>query len=145
MSYMDIMARGGGIASTVEATRQADLETLVRTGRQRLDAMLAFGVTTVEGKSGYGLDRDTEIRQLEAMAILEEEHPIDVVATFLGAHAVPREFRGRADAYLDFIMAEVLPWWRSAGWPNSAISSAKTRCFPLTSPGACCTMPKPWD
>ena len=73
MSYMDIMARGGGIASTVDATRQADLASLVRTGRQRLDAMLAFGVTTVEGKSGYGLDRDTEIRQLEAMAILEKE------------------------------------------------------------------------
>ena len=109
MSYMDIMTRGGGIASTVDATRQADLASLVRTGRQRLDAMLAFGVTTVEGKSGYGLDRDTEIRQLEAMAILEKEHPLDVVATFLGAHAVPREFRGRADAYLDFIMAEVLP------------------------------------
>jgi imidazolonepropionase len=103
------MARGGGIASTVDATRQADLASLVRTGRQRLDAMLAFGVTTVEGKSGYGLDRDTEIRQLEAMAILEREHPLDIVATFLGAHAVPREFRGRSDAYLEFIMADVLP------------------------------------
>lgn len=109
MSYMDIMARGGGIASTVDATRQADLATLVRTGRHRLDAMLAFGVTTVEGKSGYGLDRDTEIRQLEAMAILQEEHPVDIVATFLGAHAVPREFRGRSDAYLEFIIADVLP------------------------------------
>jgi len=109
MRYMDIMARGGGIASTVKATRQADLVSLVRTGRQRLDAMLAFGVTTVEGKSGYGLDRDTELRQLEAMAILEREHPVDIVATFLGAHAVPEEYRDRSDAYLEFIMADVLP------------------------------------
>jgi imidazolonepropionase len=109
MRYMDIMARGGGIASTVEATRQADLETLVGTGRHRLDAMLAFGVTTVEGKSGYGLDRDTELRQLEAMAILQREHPVDIATTFLGAHAVPKEYRGRSDAYLDFIMTEVLP------------------------------------
>ena len=109
MRYMDIMARGGGIASTVEATRQADLKTLVRTGRRRLDTMLSFGVTTVEGKSGYGLDRDTEIRQLEAMAILQREHPVDIVATFLGAHAVPKEYRDRSDAYLEFIMTEVLP------------------------------------
>ncbi|MBL0715765.1 MAG: imidazolonepropionase [Desulfosarcina sp.] len=109
MHYMDIMAQGGGIASTVKATRQADLETLVAAGRRRLDAMLAFGVTTVEGKSGYGLDRDTEIRQLEAIAVLEREHPMDIVPTFLGAHAVPREYRDRSDAYIDFIMATVLP------------------------------------
>lgn len=107
--YMDIMARGGGIVSTVNATRQADLASLVRSGRRRLDSMLSFGVTTVEGKSGYGLDRDTEIRQLEAMTILQQEHPVDIVATFLGAHAVPDEYRGRSDAYLEFIMAEVLP------------------------------------
>jgi len=109
MHYMDIMARGGGIASTVAATRQTDLASLVHTGRHRLDAMLSFGVTTVEGKSGYGLDRDTELRQLEAMAILQREHPVDIAATFLGAHAVPKEYRDRSDAYLDFIMADVLP------------------------------------
>lgn len=109
MSYMDIMARGGGIARTVEATRAADLELLVASARRRLDAMLSFGVTTVEGKSGYGLDRDTEFRQLEAMAVLEREHPVDIVATFLGAHAVPKGFPGGAEAYLDFVMDEVLP------------------------------------
>ena len=109
MSYMEIMARGGGIVSTVAATRQADLATLVRDGRRRLDSMLSFGVTTVEGKSGYGLDRDTELRQLEAMALLKREHPLDIVATFLGAHAVPKDYSGGADAYLDFVTADVLP------------------------------------
>ncbi len=109
MGYMEIMARGGGIVSTVEATRQADLETLVRDGRRRLDSMLSFGVTTVEGKSGYGLDRDTELRQLEAMALLEREHPLDIVATFLGAHAVPKDYPGGGEAYLDFVMTQVLP------------------------------------
>ena len=109
MSYMEIMSRGGGIVSTVAATRQADLETLVRDGRRRLDSMLSFGVTTVEGKSGYGLDRDTELRQLEAMALLAQEHPTDIVPTFLGAHAVPQDYPGGAEAYLDFVMTEVLP------------------------------------
>ena len=109
MSYMQIMAQGGGIANTVAATRQTDLETLVERGRRRLDAMLSFGVTTVEGKSGYGLDRETEIRQLEAMAILDREHPLEIVPTYLGAHAIPGEFKNRGDAYLDDIMATVLP------------------------------------
>jgi len=109
MSYMEIMSRGGGIVSTVAATRRADLETLVRDGRRRLDSMLRFGVTTVEGKSGYGLDRDTELRQLKAMALLEQAHPVDIVPTFLGAHAVPQDYPGGADAYLDFVLTEVLP------------------------------------
>jgi imidazolonepropionase len=109
MRYMDIMARGGGIASTVAATRETDRDQLVAAARNRLDAMLGFGVTTVEGKSGYGLDRDTEIRQLEAMDLLEREHPVDIVATFLGAHAVPQNYPGGADAYLEFVMNDVLP------------------------------------
>ncbi|MGD8241391.1 MAG: imidazolonepropionase [Desulfobacterales bacterium] len=109
LSYMEIMAQGGGIASTVAATRQTDLESLVEHGRRRLNAMLGFGVTTVEGKSGYGLDRDTEIRQLEAMAILNREHPLEIVPTYLGAHAIPGEYEERGDAYLDDIMETVLP------------------------------------
>ena len=109
VSYMDIMARGGGIVSTVAATREAGLDQLVETARRRLDAMLGFGVTTVEGKSGYGLDRDTELRQLEAMAVLARQHPLDIVATFLGAHAVPRDYPGGGEAYLAFVMQDVLP------------------------------------
>ncbi len=109
MSYMDIMTNGGGIVSTVSATRKASLEELVDSGRKRLDSMLSFGVTTAEGKSGYGLDRDTEIRQLAAMAELERTHPIDIVKTFLGAHAIPREFKDKPEEFLDFIEDTVLP------------------------------------
>ena len=108
-SYMEIMARGGGIVDTVRATRAAEPETLCVDGQRRLDRMLAFGVTTVEGKSGYGLDRETEIKQLEVMQHLNRIHPVDVVPTFLGAHAVPDEYRGRADAFVSFVTADVLP------------------------------------
>jgi len=109
VSYMDIMARGGGIVSTVSATREASLEELVESGRRRLDSMLSFGVTTVEGKSGYGLDRDTEIRQLEAMCLLNQSHPLDIVPTFLGAHAIPSEYTNRSDDFIEFIISRVLP------------------------------------
>lgn len=109
VSYMDILQRGGGILTTVRATRAASCEELVALGQRRLDSMLAFGVTTVEGKSGYGLDRATEIRQLEAMGDLDRTHPVDVVPTFMGAHAVPPEYKGRADAFIDFLIKDVLP------------------------------------
>jgi len=108
-SYMDILQRGGGILSTVRATRSAAREELVQSGLRRLDSMLAFGVTTVEAKSGYGLDRETEITQLEVMADLNRRHPLDVVPTFMGAHAVLPEFKGREDAYIDFVLADVVP------------------------------------
>jgi imidazolonepropionase len=107
--YMEIMRRGGGILSTVAATRSADLNDLVAAGHRRLDAMLAFGVTTVEGKSGYGLDRDTEIKQLEAMRLLGPDHPLEIVPTFMGAHALPPEYRGRMEEYIDFMLDEVMP------------------------------------
>ena len=108
-SYMEIMQRGGGIVNTVKATRQASPEELIQTGIKRLDSMLSFGVTTAEGKSGYGLDLDTEIKQLEVMAQLDKIHPIDVVPTFLGAHAVPEEYRERTDAFIDFMKDQVIP------------------------------------
>jgi imidazolonepropionase len=108
-SYMDILKRGGGIFNTVKATRAAKKENLIKTGMQRLNSMLSLGATTVEGKSGYGLDRNTEIKQLESMAELDRHHPVDVVRTFLGAHALPEEYKGRADAYIDYIIDTVLP------------------------------------
>jgi len=108
-SYMDILQRGGGILSTVRATRSASREELVQAGLKRLDSMLSFGVTTVEGKSGYGLDRQTEIKQLEAMADLNRLHPLDVVPTFMGAHAVLPEYQGREEAYINFVLNEVVP------------------------------------
>jgi imidazolonepropionase len=109
VSYMDIMRRGGGINATTIPKREATLEELKQEGRKRLSSMLAFGVTTVEGKSGYGLDRDTEIKQLTAMKQLKEEQPVDIATTFMGAHSVPEEFKGRTDDYVNFIINDVLP------------------------------------
>ena len=109
MPYMEIMQKGGGIVNTMAATRRASRQELIDLSRGRLDAMLAMGVTTVEGKSGYGLDLDTEIKQLEVMAALDAGHPMDIVPTFLGAHALPPEFKGRADDYIDFLIDTVLP------------------------------------
>ena len=108
-SYMDILKRGGGILKTVNSTRKASKEDLTETGIRRLNAMLSLGVTTVEGKSGYGLDRDTEIKQLEVLKALNEHHPMDVVSTFLGAHALPEEYKGKADAFIDFMIETVMP------------------------------------
>ena len=108
-SYMEIMNRGGGIVNTVQATRKAAVEELVQSGIKRLDSMLSFGVTTVEGKSGYGLDCDTEIKQLEVMAHLNNIHYVDIAPTFLGAHAVPEAYKGKEDAFIEFIMNDVMP------------------------------------
>ncbi|MHC1719781.1 MAG: imidazolonepropionase [Clostridiaceae bacterium] len=107
--YMDIMKRGGGIASSVKSTREASRQQLIDAGIKRLNSMLSFGVTTVEGKSGYGLDFDTEIKQLEVMKELDRVHPLDVVGTFMGAHAVPAEYAGRADDYIDYLIKSILP------------------------------------
>lgn len=108
-SYMEIMERGGGIINTVFATREAKKDELIEAGRKRLDSMLSFGVTTVEGKSGYGLDYDTELKQLEVMSDLDNAHPVDVVRTFLGAHAVTKEYKGREDEYIDYVIEKVMP------------------------------------
>ncbi|MBN4062631.1 MAG: imidazolonepropionase [Alkaliphilus sp.] len=108
-NYMEIMKRGGGILSSVKMTKEATEEELYESGLKRLDSMLSFGVTTVEGKSGYGLDFDTEIKQLETMKKLGKVHPIDIVSTFLGAHAVPKEYKGNEDAFIDYVIDEVMP------------------------------------
>jgi imidazolonepropionase len=106
---MEIMNRGGGIVTTVEATRKAAMEELIQLGIKRLDSMLSLGVTTVEGKSGYGLDRDTEIKQLEVMAHLDKIHYVDIAPTFLGAHAVPADYKGKEDEFIEFMISDVLP------------------------------------
>ncbi len=108
-SYMEIMQRGGGIVHTTHATRAATEEELFVSGRQRLDAMLQLGITTVEGKSGYGLDRETELKQLRVMRRLNETHAMDVIPTFMGAHAIPAEWKGREDAFIDFNISEMFP------------------------------------
>ncbi|MCX7780208.1 MAG: imidazolonepropionase [Negativicutes bacterium] len=108
-TYMEIMQKGGGIVNTVRATRKASKGELKSLARRRLDSILSLGVTTIEAKSGYGLDLDTEIKQLEVMAELAAEHPVEIVPTFMGAHAVPPEYKGRTDEFIDFIIREVLP------------------------------------
>jgi len=108
-SYEEIARRGGGIVSTVGATRQADHEQLLATTRARLELLLAEGVTTVEVKSGYGLDLETELRMLRVARALGEAPDVDVVATFLGAHALPPEYKDRREAYVRLLIDTVLP------------------------------------
>jgi imidazolonepropionase len=120
-TYQEIMAAGGGISRTVRETRAADFNTLVEQSRSRLDAMLAHGSTTVECKTGYGLNTTTEIAMLNAIVRLDREHPLDLVPTFLGAHAVPPEFADDLDGYVDLVIEEMLPAvadWRSEHWPG---------------------------
>ena len=107
--YLDILAAGGGILSTVQATRTADFNELYTKAACFLDDMLAHGTTTVEAKSGYGLETATEIKQLEVAAKLQAEHVVDVVSTFMGAHAIPPEFKKSPDDYVDLIVKEMIP------------------------------------
>ncbi|MGJ0022758.1 imidazolonepropionase [Streptococcus dysgalactiae] len=107
--YLEILAQGGGILSTVRATRAASFDNLYQKSKRLLDYMLLHGVTTVEAKSGYGLDWETEKRQLDVVSALGKDHPIDLVSTFMAAHAIPEEYKGNAKAYLDEIVEQMLP------------------------------------
>jgi imidazolonepropionase len=107
--YMEILKSGGGILSTVRQTREAGLEDLIEQSRRRLDKMLALGITTAEVKTGYGLDTETELKMLEAILALNETHEIDLLPTFLPAHAVPPEFKENSDDYVELICEEMLP------------------------------------
>lgn len=108
-SYQQIAARGGGINATVQQVRQASKDQLKQGARRRLDAMLRLGVTTVEVKSGYGLTLVDELKCLEAIAELNAEGPVELVATFLGAHTVPPEFRSDRGGYLRLLLDDMLP------------------------------------
>lgn len=116
-SYMSIMQRGGGIVSTVKATRSSNYIRLRNRAEALLKRMSQMGVTTVEAKSGYGLNKETELLQLKVMHCLnnDERKRVDIVPTFLGAHAVPEEYRGRTDEYVDFLINEVMPAVRQQG------------------------------
>jgi len=109
VSYQEIAARGGGIKGTVRKTREIGHDELVAVCRQRLDRMLLSGTTTLEAKSGYGLDLDTELKQLRALRELEGRHPITIVPTFMGAHEIPDEFRGRGSDFLEHLLQGILP------------------------------------
>lgn len=108
-SYEEIAKAGGGILSTMRATRAADDDELVHGALRRLDALIADGVTTIEIKSGYGLDLENETKQLRVARRMGEERPVDVVTTFLGAHALPPEVDGDKDRYIDLVCREMLP------------------------------------
>ncbi len=108
-SYLEILQAGGGILDTVRHTRQTGEDELFRRSMGFLNEMLALGVTTAEVKSGYGLDLETECKQLRVARRLQNEHPMDVVSTFLGAHAIPPEYTNNADAYVTLVCEEMLP------------------------------------
>src|SRR2546422_7344449 len=108
MGYREIAARGGGILHTVRATRETHEEDLARAAAERFRSMLAFGTTTIEVKSGYGLRTEDELKILRAAAKGGQAAGIDVVRTFLGAHAIPPEFEGRADAYVELVAGDMI-------------------------------------
>jgi imidazolonepropionase len=115
--YLDILAAGGGIISTVQKTRSASVDTLISETRPRLERMFAYGTTTAEAKTGYGLESQAELRMLQTILALDAAGPLELAPTFLGAHAIPPEYQGHAQAYTDLVCSEMLPfirhWWRS--------------------------------
>lgn len=138
-SYLEILEAGGGILSTVRATRAANLEQLVNEARPRLQRMFAHGCATIEAKTGYGLDFDTELRMLEAILSLDSEGPWELTPTYLAAHAIPAEFKGRAAEYVVELCANWLPelrgWWQAnaAGRPLPFVDVfCETGAFDLT-------------
>ena len=127
-NYLEILAAGGGILSTVRATRSASVHDLIAATRPRLETMLAYGTTTAEAKTGYGLDVETELRMLEALIRLDKAGPVDLAITFLGAHAIPPGYKGDPDGYTDLLCESALPavkkWWRERAGEENELSSA---------------------
>ncbi len=115
-TYLEILEAGGGILSTVSRTRAASLEELKDQTRERIQSMLRHGTTTLEAKTGYGLDRETEYKTLQALLELDDEQAVDIVITYLGAHAVPPEYAGDPDGYAEVLSSQWIPdlaaWWR---------------------------------
>lgn len=126
VTYQELLAAGGGILSTMRATRAASLDDLVATGTQRLHTMLRLGTTAVEIKTGYGLDTASELKLLDAIAALAGATLLDIVPTLLAAHAVPPEFAGQPDAYVQRVVDEIIPaarrWWEHSSFPVAGIS-----------------------
>jgi imidazolonepropionase len=116
-TYLDILAAGGGILSTVRLTRQATLQSMLEETRPRLRDMLATGTTTAEAKTGYGLETASELRMLQALLLLDAEGTLEITPTFLGAHAIPPEYKDDPEGYTDLVCEEMLPtmqhWWVS--------------------------------
>jgi len=124
-TYLEIMEAGGGIVSTVRKTRQASIEQLLKETRPRLQRMFAYGTTTAEAKTGYGLETETELKMLQTILVLDAEGPIDLIPTFLGAHAIPAEYKNNSEGYTDLVCNDMLPSlknWLKNKTPNSPIS-----------------------
>lgn len=113
--YLDILRAGGGILDTVRKTRDASEEELYDKSMSFLDEMLSMGITTCEVKSGYGLTKDSELKMLRVIKAMNENHKMDVVPTFMGAHAIPPEYEGRGDEYIEFLCEEVIPQVKEEG------------------------------
>ena len=124
-TYVEIMAAGGGIVSTMQHTREATVEQLVTSARKRLDEMLQLGTTTVEIKTGYGLDLATELKMLDVIATLDQTHPCDLVPTFLGAHTLPPEFKENPEGYVALVIEEMIPavanWYQNSHFAQNNI------------------------
>ncbi|MEO6588376.1 MAG: imidazolonepropionase [Pyrinomonadaceae bacterium] len=124
--YLELLQSGGGILSTVRQTREADLRELIEQSKNRLDKLLALGVTTCEIKTGYGLNFETELKMLEAIAELDKAHTVELIPTFLPAHAVPPEYFGKANQYVEIICTEMIP--KAAEWfKNSHFTKKQTQ------------------
>lgn len=108
-SYMDILKEGGGILNTVRKTRKATANELAIQGKKSLNRMLAHGTTTIEAKSGYGLDLASELKSLRVLQELDRAHPVDIIPTFLGAHVVPEEYKGNKQGFIDLVIDEMIP------------------------------------
>ncbi len=130
-TYLEIMAAGGGIVSTVRATRQADPADLLAQTRARAESLFRHGTTTAEAKTGYGLETAAELRQLDILLQLDEIGPLEIIPTFLGAHAVPAEYRADPGAYTRLVASEMLPavleWWQ-AKHPNRRLPFVDVFC-----------------
>lgn len=109
ISYLDILKMGGGILNSVKATREASVEELVSKGKVSLNRMLAHGTTTCEAKSGYGLDTITELKILKAIKELDKTHLMDIVPTFMGAHALPKEYQGQREEFIKLVVEDMIP------------------------------------
>lgn len=130
--YIKILESGGGILSTVRATRELSKEQLKDKARKSLDQMLIHGTTTVEAKSGYGLDFDSEVKCLEAAKELNMEHHVDIVSTYMGAHAIPPEFKGNNKGYADFMIKDVMPYIKENGLAEFADIFCEDGVFSVT-------------
>jgi imidazolonepropionase len=140
-TYQELMAAGGGIMQTVRHTRAAEQPALIQQTQARLDRMLRHGTTTVEIKTGYGLDTGAELRMLDAIADLSAAHPCTIVPTFLGAHAIPAEYARNPEGYVDLVVDQMLPAvaaaWHNGNWRHSGrFVSSTLFCDVFCEPGA---------